>query len=84
MSQSFEFYDARAQEAARDAREATLENVRERNLRAEKTWRGLADHALRAKADREKAERARIARKEAEALAISSEGAVSLTRTRLR
>ena len=39
MSQSFEFYDARAQEAAREAREATLENVRERNLRAEKTWR---------------------------------------------
>ena len=69
MSQSFEFYDARAQEAAREAQEATLENVRERNLRAEKTWRGLADQALRVKADREQAERERMARKQAEALA---------------
>ncbi len=73
MSQSFEFYDARANEAARDAREATLENVRERNLRAEKTWRGLADQALKVKADRETAERERTARKEAEALASSEE-----------
>ncbi len=73
MNQSFEFYDVRAQEAAREAREATLENVRERNLRAEKTWRGLADQALRVKADREKAERARIARKEAEGLAAHSD-----------
>lgn len=73
MSQSFEFYDARANEAARDAREATLENVRERNLRAEKTWRGLADQALKVKADRETAERERTARKEAEALANSEE-----------
>lgn len=66
MIQSFEFYDARAREAAREAQEATLENVRERNLRAEKTWRGLADQALRVKSDREKADRERIARREAE------------------
>lgn len=66
MIQSFEFYDARAREAAREAQEATLANVRERNLRAEKTWRGFADQALRVKADREKADRERIARKEAE------------------
>ncbi len=70
MSQSFEFYNARAEEAAREAQEATLNNVRERNLRAEKTWRGLADQALRIKADREKADRERIARKEAEAFSI--------------
>lgn len=45
MSQTFEFYTARAVEAAREASEAGLENVRERHLRAEKTWRGLAEHA---------------------------------------
>ncbi len=73
MSQSFEFYDARAQEAAREAEEATLDNVRERNLRAEKTWRGLAEQALRVKADREKADRERIARKEAAALEVSAD-----------
>lgn len=76
MSQSFEFYDARAREAAREAKEATLENVRERNLRAEKTWRGLAEQSLRVKVDREeanreKAERRRIGRKQAEALSVS-------------
>ena len=65
MSQSFEFYDARAREAAREAQEANLDNVRERNLRAEKTWRGLAHQALRVKADREKANSERITRTEA-------------------
>ncbi len=75
MSQTFEFYDARAKEAALEAEQATLENVRERNLRAEKTWRGLADQALRVKADREKADRERLARKqaEAEAQAVAAE-----------
>lgn len=66
MSQTFEFYDARANEAADEARTATLDNVRDRNLRAEKTWRGLADQASRVKADREKAEAARAAKKAAE------------------
>ena len=45
MSQTFEFYDARAREAAAEADAATLDNVRDRNLRAEKTWRGLAEQA---------------------------------------
>lgn len=66
MSQAFEFYDARARDAAREAQEATLENVRERNLRAEKTWRGLAEQARRVMRDREKAEAERAARREAE------------------
>ena len=52
MSQTFEFYDARAREAATEAKEATLQNVRERNLRAEKSWRGLADQARRVMAER--------------------------------
>ena len=63
MSQTFEFYDSRAREAAKEARDATLENVRQRSLRAEKTWRGLAEHA-RAVAE----ERAKIVQDKAEAL----------------
>lgn len=61
MSQSYEFYMERADAAAAAADKAMLDNVRERELRAEKTWRGLADQARavavqRAKAEREKAE----------------------------
>ena len=73
MSQTFEFYDARAREAAGEAKNATLDNVRERNLRAEKTWRALAEQARKVKADREKAESERAARREAEELATSAD-----------
>ena len=66
MSQTFEFYDARANEAAAEAEQATLDNVRERNLRAAKTWRGLADQARRIMVDRQKAERERAERRTAE------------------
>ena len=63
MSQSYEFYCARADQAAAAADKAELANVRDRELRAEKTWRGLAEHA-RAVAE----ERAKLARdKQAEA-----------------
>ena len=55
MSQTFEFYDARAREAAAEAEKATLDNVRDRNLRAAKTWRCLADQARRVVAERNKA-----------------------------
>ena len=57
MSQGYEFYCARADQAAAAAKAAELANVRERELRAEKTWRGLASQA-RAVAD----ERAKIVR----------------------
>lgn len=67
MSQTFEFYDTRARQAASEAKAATLDNVRERNLRAEKTWRGLADQARKVMHDRQKAELERAARREAEA-----------------
>ena len=67
MSQTFEFYDARAKEAAAEANAATLDNVRERNLRAEKTWRGLAEQARKTLAEREKVERERADRRAAEA-----------------
>ena len=55
MSQTYEFYDSRAREAAIEAKEAVLDNVRERSLRAEKTWRGLAEQARKVKIDRERA-----------------------------
>ena len=71
MSQTFEFYDARAKDAAAEAKAATLDNVRERSLRAEKTWRGLAAQARKVKAEREKAVQA-SAEKRAAAEAIAS------------
>ena len=66
MSQTFEFYDARAREAAAEAKAATLDNVRERNLRAEKTWRALADQAGKVSRDRQQAELDRAERRSAE------------------
>ncbi len=69
MSQTFEFYDARAKEAAAEAEAATLENVRERALRSEQTWRGLAEQARKVAHDREQAEKERAARRAAEAAA---------------
>jgi len=67
LSQTFEFYDARANEAAAEADAATLDNVRERNLRAEKTWRALATQAQKVMVDRYKAEAVRAERRAAEA-----------------
>ena len=68
MSVSFEFYESRADEAAQEAKEATLLNVKERHLRAEKTWRGLAEQALRVKRDREKAEKLKMERQDAQSI----------------
>lgn len=73
MSQTFEFYDARAKEAAAEANKATLDNVRERNLRAEKTWRGLAEQARKTLVEREKADRERADRRAAEAAEAAAE-----------
>lgn len=64
MSQSYEFYVARAAEAAKAASAAKLDNVRDRELRAEKTWRGLADQARAVAEQRDK-----IIREKAEARA---------------
>lgn len=66
MAQTYEFYRERADEAAALAEKATLENVRERELRSEKTWRGLAEHARKTIVEREKAELARAERRAAE------------------
>lgn len=64
MNQTFEFYDSRANESAADAAAATLDNVRERCLRSERTWRALAKQALRLANDREKARLERAERDE--------------------
>lgn len=42
MSPQLNFYRERAAEAGRDASEAKLDNVRERCLRAEEAWLGMA------------------------------------------
>ncbi|MFW5634101.1 MAG: hypothetical protein ACOCYR_04340 [Erythrobacter sp.] len=67
MAQTYEFYTERANEAAKAAKQAKLENVRERELRSEKTWRGLAEQARKTAVEREKADAERAARREAEA-----------------
>ena len=72
MSQTYEFYNARAEEAAQKAKEAKLKNVRERELRSEQTWRGLAEQARKVARDRAKAEAERAARREAEAEAAAA------------
>lgn len=67
MSQTFEFYDARANEASAEAAAATLDNVRERNLRAAKTWRGLAEQARKVMVDRARSESEKAAQRAAAA-----------------
>lgn len=67
MAQTYEFYQERANAAAAAAEKATLANVRDRELRAEKTWRGLADQAKAVAMQREKAEQEREARRAQEA-----------------
>ena len=67
MSQTYEFYSARAKEAAKDARAATLANVRERVLRSEATWQALADQARAVAKQREKIEREKATMRETSA-----------------
>jgi hypothetical protein len=47
MSTQLEFYRARAADARADAEAATLDNVRERCLRAAAAWEDMADRAAR-------------------------------------
>ena len=69
MSQTYEFYTARAKEAAADARAATLDNVRDRALRSQATWEALADQARKVARQREKIESDKAAEREASAVA---------------
>ena len=68
MAQTYEFYVERADEAAILAAKATLENVRDRELRSEKTWRGLAEHARKTAEERERAGLVGAERRAAESL----------------
>ena len=73
MSQTYQFYKQRADEAAASAEAAELDNVRQRHLGAEKTWRGLAEQARKVEHDRAHAKEARLLRI-AEEEAASQEG----------
>ena len=66
MSQTFDFYDERAKSAEAEAERAVLDNVRERELRSARAWRGMADRQLMIDAERVKAEEIRAARRAAE------------------
>ncbi|QIQ85298.1 hypothetical protein [Erythrobacter sp.] len=72
MAQTYEFYLERAEAAAEAAKKAKLANVRDRELRSEKTWRGLAEQARKTALEREKADAERAARREAEAAEAAS------------
>ena len=72
MSQSYEFYAARASEAAAEAKSATLDNVRDRALRAQATFQALADQARAVTRRREKLENEKAA---ARAAATAEAGA---------
>jgi hypothetical protein len=52
MSVTSNHYLAQAEACAREAAAATLDNVRDRCLRSEKSWRDMADRQLRAEAMR--------------------------------
>jgi hypothetical protein len=66
INQSFEFLDARAKEAAADAQEAKLDQVRERALRSEAAWRQMAVRAQAMEKERAKVAEARAELKDAE------------------
>lgn len=70
MAQTYEFYTERADAAAAAAKATDLENVRDRELRSEKTWRGLAEQARNAAEERMKADEARAARRERESSTV--------------
>ncbi len=53
MAQTIAFYEERAEEAAQEARKATLQNVRERALRSEAAWRDMAERAIQVEKGRE-------------------------------
>jgi hypothetical protein len=66
MSQTYDFYDQRAKAAEAEAKQAVLDNVRDRELRSAKAWREMADRALMIEAERAKAEVYRAERRAAE------------------
>ncbi len=67
MLHTYEFCSERADEAMALAAAATLDNVRMRELRSEKSWRALAELARSAAEGRLKADSERAERRAAEA-----------------
>ena len=66
MSQTWDFYDERARHAAAEADKATLDNVRDRELRSATAWREMADRARQIEVGRIKADEIRAERRAAE------------------
>jgi len=66
MSLTYDFYVQRAQAAESAASDATLTNVRDRELRSATAWRQMADRQLMIEAERVKADAIRAERREAE------------------
>lgn len=54
LADTSDIYLARAEACAREARESTLDNVRDRCLRAEQAWRAMAGRDARMRAVRER------------------------------
>jgi hypothetical protein len=61
MSAQLDFYLARAADARADAESASLDNVRDRCLRAAEAWDAMAARAQRSDTHRAKAEAAKVA-----------------------
>ena len=59
---TLQFYAERAAQCRRDADEASLENVKRRNLEAAEAWEAMADRLERTNAHRDANEAAREAR----------------------
>ncbi len=72
MSQTYDFYDARARESEAAANVAELVMVRERELRSAAVWRSLAEQARKVEVSRVKAEEIRIERRAAEAAELAA------------
>jgi hypothetical protein len=54
MADNWHYYLARADESAREAEAAVLDNVRERCLRSERAWRAMADRLARNETERKR------------------------------
>jgi transcription elongation GreA/GreB family factor len=61
MSPGIAFYLTRADECARDAESAKLDNVRDRCRRSESAWREMADRLMRTETMRAQKEEDRAA-----------------------
>lgn len=54
MFQKYEFLIARADEAASEAKDAALDNVKQRALRSEAAWRAMAQRTRKIERERKK------------------------------